>query len=111
MAVVYPLSNGGRRLPSNVALEFSLQYESLVAYGCVQVLEDFAEKREALYGLLAKYFPDMTAGREYRPITDQELKCTSVYRIQIESWSGKRNWAEQAEQSDEWPPLADEWFR
>jgi uncharacterized protein len=53
----------------------------------------------------------MTAGREYRPITYQELKRTSVYRIQIESWSGKRNWDERAEQSDEWAALGEEWFR
>jgi hypothetical protein len=30
----------------------------------------------------------MTAGKEYRPITDEELKRTSVYAIAIESWSG-----------------------
>ncbi|MCQ3974163.1 MAG: pyridoxamine 5'-phosphate oxidase family protein, partial [Anaerolineae bacterium] len=26
------------------------------------------------------------------------------------SWSGKRNWAERADQSDEWPALGEEWF-
>jgi len=109
--VCFETSAFGKLLPSNVALEFSLQYESVVAFGSVQVLEDFAEKRRALYGLLAKYFPNMAAGREFRPITDQELKRTSVYMIQIESWSGKRNWAQRADQSEEWPSLAEEWFR
>ncbi len=47
----------------------------------------------------------MTPGQEFRPITDQELKRTSVYAIAIDSWSGKRNWAEKAEQSNEWPRL------
>ncbi len=47
----------------------------------------------------------MTPGQEFRPITDQELKRTSVYAMAIDSWSGKRNWVEQALQSDEWPPL------
>ena len=51
------------------------------------------------------------AGHEYRPITDQELARTSVYAIHIDSWSGKRNWKERADQSDEWPPLGKEWFR
>jgi hypothetical protein len=36
------------------------------------------------------------------------LRATSVYAIAIESWSGKENWDERAEQSDEWPPLQDE---
>ncbi len=100
----------GRFLPSNIALEFSVQYESVVAYGAVRVLDDMDEKRRALAGLLAKYFPKMRAGEEYRPITEAELKRTSVYAITIESWSGKRNWAERADQSDEWAPLGEEWF-
>jgi hypothetical protein len=101
----------GKFLPSNIALEFSVQYESVIAFGLIRVLEDLAEKRQALSGLIGKYFPAMTAGNEYRPITDSELKRTSVYAIKIESWSGKRNWPDRAIQSDEWPPLADEWFK
>jgi hypothetical protein len=52
----------------------------------------------------------MTAGKEYREITDKELRTTSIYAIQIESWTGKDNWAERADQSDEWPPLDEKWF-
>lgn len=108
--VCFEASEFGRLLPSNVALEFSIQYESVIAFGRVRVIEDFEEKRRALYGLIAKYFPTMTAGQEYRPITDKELKRTSVYAIAIDSWSGKKNWADRADQSDEWPPLGEEWF-
>ncbi|MEW5941337.1 MAG: pyridoxamine 5'-phosphate oxidase family protein, partial [Chloroflexota bacterium] len=79
----------GRLLPSNVALEFSLQYRSVVVFGTARILEDPEEKRAALYGLIRKYFPAMRAGKEYREIADQELKRTSVYAIEIESWSGK----------------------
>ena len=109
--VCFETSEFGKLLPSNVALEFSLQYASVVAYGDAQVLEDFADKRRVLYALIAKYFPSMAAGREFRPITDEELKRTSVYQITIESWSGKRNWDARAEQSADWPPLAEAWFR
>ena len=109
--VCFEASEFGRLLPSNVALEFSIQYESVIAFGRIRVLEDFAEKRRALYGLIVKYFPAMSAGKEYRPITDKELKRTSVYAIAIDSWSGKRNWPERADQSDEWPPLGEEWFK
>jgi nitroimidazol reductase NimA-like FMN-containing flavoprotein (pyridoxamine 5'-phosphate oxidase superfamily) len=98
----------GRLLPSNVALEFSLQYESVVAFGKIRVVEEQEEQCLALYGLLAKYFPDMKPGEHYRPIVDGELLRTSVYAIAVESWSGKRNWKERADQSDEWPPLEDQ---
>ena len=39
------------------------------------------EKCRALYGLIGEYYPALTAGKEYRPITDQELKRTSAYAI------------------------------
>lgn len=103
--VTFETSEFGRLLPSNVALEFSIQYASVIVYGRLRVLEDLAEKEQALYGLIGKYFSNMAAGKEYRPITETELKRTSVYAIEIESWSGKENWAEVADQSDEWPPL------
>lgn len=101
----------GKMLPSNVALEFSLQYRSVVVFGTARVVTNPDEARRLLYGLIGKYFPAMTAGKEYREITDKELRATSVYAIQIEAWSGKENWEERADQSDEWPALEDHWFK
>jgi hypothetical protein len=108
--VCFEASEFGQLLPANTALEFSIQYQSAVVFGNVRLLEDLAEKRRALSGLIAKYFPTMMAGQEYRPITEQELKRTSVYAIAIDSWSGKKNWPDRADQSDEWPPLDEKWF-
>ena len=108
--VCFEASEAGRLLPSNIALEFSIQYQSVIAFGNIRVLEMEAEKQRALYGLISKYFPGMAAGIHYRPITEQELKRTSAYAIAVESWSGKRNWKERADQSDEWPPLDEAWF-
>lgn len=109
--VCFEASEMGRLLPSNVALEFSLQYRSVIVFGTARLLTDEAEARRALYGLIRKYFPRMRAGREYREITDGELKRTSVYAIQIEAWSGKENWKDRADQSEEWEPLGEEWFQ
>jgi nitroimidazol reductase NimA-like FMN-containing flavoprotein (pyridoxamine 5'-phosphate oxidase superfamily) len=104
--VCFEASECGQFLPSNVALEFSVQYASVIAFGTARVIQDPAEQRRGLVGLIRKYFPDVRAGQEYRPITDEELKRTSVYAISIESWSGKENWPQQAEQSGEWAPLS-----
>jgi nitroimidazol reductase NimA-like FMN-containing flavoprotein (pyridoxamine 5'-phosphate oxidase superfamily) len=106
--VCFETSQAGKLLPSNIALEFSIQYESVIAFGQIRLVEDDEGKRHGLYGLIEKYFPGMHPGEHYRPITDQELKRTSVYAITIHSWSGKRNWKDQAGQSDEWPPLGKE---
>jgi nitroimidazol reductase NimA-like FMN-containing flavoprotein (pyridoxamine 5'-phosphate oxidase superfamily) len=99
------VSEFGRLLPSNVALEFSLQYKSVMVFGTAHLIEDQEEKRRVLHQLIQKYFSDLKLGEDYRPATDKELKRTSVYEIKIESWSGKNHWIEQADQSDEWTAL------
>jgi nitroimidazol reductase NimA-like FMN-containing flavoprotein (pyridoxamine 5'-phosphate oxidase superfamily) len=108
--VCFEASELGRMLPSNVALEFSLQYRSVIVFGTVGLLTDPVEAKRVLYGLIQKYFPNMKAGREFREITDKELKRTSVYAIRIEEWSGKENWKDRADQSDEWAMLDEKWF-
>ena len=108
--VCFEASELGRLLPSNVALEFSLQYRSVIVFGTARLITDQVEERRVLYGLIHKYFPKMQAGREFREITDKELKHTSVYAIKIEEWSGKENWKDHADQSNEWPPLDEQWF-
>ena len=107
--VCLEVSEFGRYLPSNDPLEFSTQYRSVIVFGKVQMLTN-QDAETALYGLIAKYFPKMQAGREYKPITEEQLKITSVYEINIESWSGKENWEERAIQSEDWPALDESWF-
>ena len=102
----------GRLLPSNLALEVSFQYECVIAFGRIRVIKDIDEKRDVLNELLQKYFGEMRSAEDYRPITNNELKRTSVYGIKIESWSGIRNWEERADQAEnnEWPDLDSKWF-
>lgn len=95
----------GRVLPSNIALEFSQQYRSVMVFGEARLIQDVTEQQKLMHALIAKYFPDMEPGKDYRPASEVELKRTTVYGLQIESWSGKENWKESADQSDEWPAL------
>jgi nitroimidazol reductase NimA-like FMN-containing flavoprotein (pyridoxamine 5'-phosphate oxidase superfamily) len=108
--VCFEASEMGKLLPANVALEFSLQFRSVIVFGRARLISDAQEARRVLYGLIHKYFPALTAGQEFRAITDKELKRTSVYAIAIEEWSGKENWKDRADQSEEWPPLDEKWF-
>jgi len=110
--VCFECFRSGRLLPSNLALEMSFQYECVIAYGDIRIINSIEEKRIVLNELLKKYFNEMKSGKDYRPITDDELKQTSVYGIKISSWSGKKNWEKQAEQAEdeEWPDLDSKWF-
>jgi nitroimidazol reductase NimA-like FMN-containing flavoprotein (pyridoxamine 5'-phosphate oxidase superfamily) len=79
----------GRLLPADEALEFSVEYASVVAFGRAVKLTDPEAKRTALQRLLDRYAPHLRPGDDYRPITDDELDRTAVYRIDIEEWTGK----------------------
>ncbi len=59
-----------------------------------------------------KYFGEMRPNKDYRDITENELNQTSVYGFKVDSWSGKKNWEEKAEQAEnnEWPDLDPKWF-
>lgn len=88
--VAFGVSGMGRLLPAPEALEFSVEYAGVVAFGTGRVVEDASEAREALQALLDRYAPHLVAGRDYRSTTDDELARTAVYRIDIETWSGKQ---------------------
>jgi hypothetical protein len=87
--VCFSISEMGRLLPAEEALEFSVEYSGVTVFGTAQIIEG-EEARYGLQLLLDKYAPHLRPGKDYRPIADDELKRTAVYRIMIESWSGKR---------------------
>ena len=80
----------GRLLPAPEALEFSVEYAGVVAFGTGLIVEDRGEARAALQMLLDKYAPHLRPGEHYRPTTDDELRRTAVYRVDVETWSGKQ---------------------
>ena len=80
----------GRLLPAAEALEFSVEYAGLIVFGRIQIVSDEVEATAALQMLLDKYAPHLCAGRDYRPPVPEELRRTSVFRVNIESWSGKK---------------------
>ncbi len=93
--VCFSVSEMGRLLPADTSLEMSVEYASVVVFGRASVVADDAEAVRALESLLRKYFPHLEYGRDYRSIQPEELARTTVYRIQIEQWSGKRKQVEE----------------
>lgn len=67
--------------------KFSTLYESVIASGCIEVVEDEDSKLKALSLLVAKYSPDyIDTGAKYARIS---LARTVVLRFKIDSFSGK----------------------
>jgi nitroimidazol reductase NimA-like FMN-containing flavoprotein (pyridoxamine 5'-phosphate oxidase superfamily) len=88
--VCFGVGEMGRLLPAPTAMHFSVEYAGVVVFGRARVVEDEAEATRALQQLLDKYAPHLRPGRDYRPIQPEELAVTSVYRIDIDAWSGKQ---------------------
>jgi hypothetical protein len=88
--VCFSVSEMGRLLPADTAMEFSVEYAGVTVFGSAAIVTDEDEARHGLQLLLNKYFPHLQSGRDYRPIMPEELARTTVYRIQIEQWSGKK---------------------
>jgi uncharacterized protein len=92
--VCFSVTEMGRMLPADQALNFSVEYAGVVIFGRGQVVEDMSLAGQALQKLLDKYAPHLKAGMDYRPPVEEEIKRTAVYRITIDSWSGKRKQVE-----------------
>jgi nitroimidazol reductase NimA-like FMN-containing flavoprotein (pyridoxamine 5'-phosphate oxidase superfamily) len=90
MRVCFTVNEMGRLLPAEEALEMSVEYAGVVVFGCATLVEEESEARRGLQLLLDKYFAHLQAGVDYRAIQPEELKRTTVYRIDIERWSGKK---------------------
>ena len=88
--VCFTVAEMGRLFPAATAMGFGNEYTSAVVFGRARLVESESEKLVALQALLDKYFPDLKPGRDYRPITSEELNATAVYAIEIEAWSGKQ---------------------
>jgi len=87
--VCFSVSEMGRLLPADEALEVGVEYAGVIVFGRAAVVEDEAEATHGLRLLMSKYFPHLEYGADYAPITPEGLKITAVFRIDIECWSGK----------------------
>ena len=82
------ISEMGRLLPADEAMEFSVEYKGVVVFGNISVIEN-DEAEEALQKLLDKYFPHLKPGKDYKETTAADLERTAVYKMTIEKWTGK----------------------
>ena len=87
--VSFCVAEMGRLLPADAAVHFSVEYASVVLEGRAAVVEDADEATRALDLLMRKYAPQFEPGHHYRGIEAKDLARTTVFRIDIERWTGK----------------------
>jgi nitroimidazol reductase NimA-like FMN-containing flavoprotein (pyridoxamine 5'-phosphate oxidase superfamily) len=91
--VSFCIAEMGRLLPADTAMEVGVEYASVVVFGVLEVVSDASQAQQALQMLLDRFFGRLKPGVDYREILPEELDQTSVYRIRIDSWSGKEELA------------------
>jgi nitroimidazol reductase NimA-like FMN-containing flavoprotein (pyridoxamine 5'-phosphate oxidase superfamily) len=79
----------GRFLPAPRARSFGVEYESVVVFGKLELIEVITEKISILKLVMEKYAPHLKPERDYPEIEEAELKGVAVYRLNISGWSAK----------------------
>lgn len=87
--VCYQVVEMGRMYVSSEPLNFSVEYRSVIVFGSAHRVGE-EEASRALRLLLVKYAPHLEFGVDY-PASAAQCPTAAVYRVDIESWSGKVN--------------------
>lgn len=93
-AICFSISEMGRLLPAERALNFSVEYKGVAAFGRVMIVESPSEAKELLQKICDKYFPHLQPDKDYATPSPEELKRTTVYKMTIDHWSGKQKLVE-----------------
>ena len=88
----FTTSEKGRYIPADEPVNFTVEYSSVIAYGSIGLLTGREEKRSVLEQFMEKFAPQLTAGEDYEQISEESIDRTAVYRLDVESWSGKEGW-------------------
>ena len=88
-AVNLNASEMGEWIVADRAINFGVNYKGVVVFGRLTVVDDIDEAKYGLQLIMDKHFPALRPGVDYEAATDDDLKVTAVFRVDIEAWSGK----------------------
>jgi len=83
------VSEMGDWIAGDRAMNFGVKYKGVVVFGHLTVVDENDEAKHGLQLILDKHFPSLRPGVDYEPTTEEDLKVTAVFRVDIEGWSGK----------------------
>ena len=75
---------------SKTALNHSMNYRSVVCFGRGRVVRDADTQLRVYRGMVSRYFPGRTPGRDYSEPTPEHLAATTLIEIEIEECSAKK---------------------
>src|ERR1051326_8683622 len=75
---------------SRTALYHSMNYRSVVCFGRGERVTDPELQQKVYRGMVSRYFPGRTAGRDYAEPPPEHLEATTLVEVRIEEWSAKQ---------------------
>jgi hypothetical protein len=88
---------------SRTALYHSMNYRSVVCFGRGCRVTDAALQQRVYEGMVSRYFPGRTPGRDYSIPTPAHLEATALIEIRIEEMSAKSRQGGPAGPTDSMP--------
>ena len=76
------------------AFEFFLEHGGVMVFGSASRVLDDSTKHRVMQALFEKHAPHLESGVDYEPASQEEVERTTVWRIDIEEWSGKVKWTD-----------------
>ncbi len=83
----------GRMRGSDRAFDFMQEHAGVIVFGCAVEGKNSTKKRDILQLLFEKHTPPhLKVNVDYEPASQKEIDSASVFRIDIDDWSGKMKW-------------------
>jgi uncharacterized protein len=80
----------GKLYTAEKAVDFGCEYQSAIIYGKIRIVNNEAEKMEAMRFFFQKFFERIPT-EEYKPFTVTEANPIYVAKIRIDQWMGKQH--------------------
>ena len=80
----------GRLYTAAKAVDFGCEYQSLIIYGTIRIIEDEAERMQAMGDFFDRYFKHIPKD-DYEAFTSAQSKPIHVAKVRIEQWFGKEH--------------------
>jgi len=79
----------GKLYSAEKAVDFGCEYQSVVLYGNITIINDEAERMHSMQKFFQKFF--LNPSHAYEPFTSAQAKPIHVAKVKIADWFGKEH--------------------
>lgn len=94
----------GKLYTAEKAVDFGCEYQSVVIYGKIRIVEDDLERMSAMKMFFNKFFKHVPKS-EYNDVVLTEINPVHVVKVKIEKWFGKQHRVPETALSSFYPEL------